>query len=187
MAGTAEDLRRWVRELRSLVVTITPPQLHVQGLAETLADLAATLEVRGIAVTVAVSGTEQLDEATETLVYRAAQEAIRNVVRHADASSVSLTVARDRSVTSGREDHTLELRVRDNGCGFDAAGSDARSRGSVGLELLGALVVSHGGTLTLDAAPGKGTELVVRVPVEPLSARAAQDTAREPLDTGVLR
>jgi len=187
MAGTAEDLRRWVRELRSLVVTITPPQLHVQGLAETLADLAATLEVRGLAVTVSVSGTEHLDEATETLVYRAAQEAIRNIVRHADASSVTLTVTRDRTVSSDREDHTLQLRVRDNGCGFDAASSDARSRGSVGLELLGALVTSQGGTLTLDASPGKGTELVVRVPVEPLSARAMADRAREQQDTGVLR
>jgi len=187
MAGTAEDLRRWVRELRSLVVTITPPQLHVQGLAETLADLAATLEVRGIAATVSVSGTEQLDEATETLVYRAAQEAIRNIVRHADASSVTLTVTRDRTVSSDREDHTLQLRVRDNGCGFDAASSDARSRGSVGLELLGALVTSQGGTLTLDASPGKGTELVVRVPVEPMSAPVTPDRVREQQDTEVLR
>ena len=94
MAATAADLRRWVRELRSLVVTITPPQLHVQGLATSLADLAATLEVRGLAVTVDVTGTEQLDETTETLVYRAAQEAVRNIVRHADASAVTLSVAR---------------------------------------------------------------------------------------------
>jgi len=50
MTSTATDLRRWMRELRSLVVTITPPQLHVQGLAASLADLAATLEVRGLAV-----------------------------------------------------------------------------------------------------------------------------------------
>jgi len=187
LASTAADLRRWVRELRSLVVTITPPRLHVQGLADTLADLGATLEVRGIAVTVSVSGTDQLDEATETLVYRAAQEAIRNIVRHADASEVTLTVTRDRTVSSGREEHTLQLRVRDNGCGFDAAGTEARTRGSVGLELLGALVSSHGGTLTLDAAPGKGTELVVAVPVEPMSARPMQVGDRQQQSTGVLR
>ncbi|HEY5249874.1 MAG TPA: histidine kinase, partial [Dermatophilaceae bacterium] len=50
MTDTATDLRRWMRELRSLVVTITPPQLHVQGLAASLTDLAATLEVRGMTV-----------------------------------------------------------------------------------------------------------------------------------------
>jgi signal transduction histidine kinase len=176
-----------VRELRSLVVTITPPQLHVQGLAETLADLVATLEVRGIAVTVSVSGTERLDEATETLVYRAAQEAVRNIVRHADASSVTLTVTRDLTGSAGRGEHWLELRVRDNGCGFDAGGTEARSRGSVGLELLSALVTSHGGTLTVNASPGKGTELAMRVPVEPMAAPARQDGAREKENTGVSR
>jgi signal transduction histidine kinase len=166
MTATATDLRRWVRELRSLVVTITPPQLHVQGLATSLADLAATLEVRGLDVSVDVTGTERLDETTEALVYRAAQEAVRNIVRHADARSVTLSVARDSTAGSGRREETLVLRVRDNGCGFKSDNTAARARGSVGLELLGALVTSHGGTLTIDASPGQGTELVLRVPLQ---------------------
>ena len=164
MTTTAADLRRWVRELRSLVVTITPPQLHVQGLATSLADLAATLEVRGLNVSVNVTGTEALDETTEALVYRAAQEAVRNIVRHADASSVTLNVARGGTVSPGRREQELVLRVRDNGRGFETDNTAARGRGSVGLELLAALVTSHGGTLTIDAAPGQGTELVLRVP-----------------------
>jgi signal transduction histidine kinase len=187
MNDTAADLRRWVRELRSLVVTITPPQLHVQGLAATLADLAATLEVRGISVTVAVSGTEQLDEATETLVYRAAQEAVRNIVRHADARAVSLTVARAEPGSAGRRESSLVLRVRDDGCGFETGTSEARSRGSVGLELLSGLASSHGGTLTLDASPGKGTELVLRLPVAPAASVPPPDRAREPHGTVALR
>ena len=165
MTTTAADLRRWVRELRSLVVTITPPQLHVQGLATSLADLAATLEVRGLNVSVDVTGTEALDETTEALVYRAAQEAVRNIVRHADASSVTLSVARGGTVSPGRREEALVLRVRDNGCGFETDNTAARGRGSVGLELLAALVTSHGGTLSIDAAPGRGTELVLRVPL----------------------
>jgi len=167
MAATATDLRRWVRELRSLVVTITPPQLHVQGLATSLVDLAATLEVRGLAVTVDVdaAGTEELDEATETLVYRAAQEAARNIVRHADAGTVTLSLARVHTSSSGGRDEVLVLRVRDDGRGFEPGGTAARGRGSVGLELLGGLVASHGGTLTVDASPGEGTELVLRVPL----------------------
>ena len=167
MTATATDLRRWMRELRSLVVTITPPQLHVQGLAASLADLAATLEVRGLAVTADVTGTEQLDETTETLVYRAAQEAVRNIVRHADASAVTLSVSRSGTASSGRRAEALELRVRDDGRGFETGGNAARGRGSVGLELLSALVTAHGGTLTVDASPGHGTELVLRVPLGP--------------------
>jgi signal transduction histidine kinase len=167
MAATATDLRRWVRELRSLVVTITPPQLHVQGLATSLVDLAATLEVRGLTVTVDidVTATEQLDATIETLVYRAAQEAVRNIVRHADAGSVTLSLARAASSDSAGRDQVLVLRVRDDGRGFDTGSSEARGRGSVGLELLAGLVASHGGTLTVEAAPGQGTELVLEVSI----------------------
>jgi two-component system NarL family sensor kinase len=128
MTETATDVRRWMRELRSLVVTITPPQLHVQGLATSLTDLAATLEVRGLVVTVEVTGTEQLDETTETLVYRAAQEAVRNIIRHADARTVSLTVGRDGTESAGRREESLVLRVSDDGRGFETGGTAARSR-----------------------------------------------------------
>lgn len=164
MADTAGDLRRWVRELRSLVVTITPPSLHAQGLAASLGDLAATLESRGMEVTVDVTGTEDLDETTETLVYRAAQEAVRNIVRHAQARSVTFTVARTPSAR-GRSGDTLVMEVRDDGKGFDVWERTARRGGSVGLDLLNALVSSHGGTLTVEASPGYGTSLSLRLPL----------------------
>jgi len=192
MTATAADLRRWVRELRSLVVTITPPQLHLQGLAASLADLCATLEVRGLVVSVDVTGTEGLDETKEALVYRAAQEAVRNIVRHADARVVSVCVTRDRAAGGGRRRDGLVLRVRDDGRGFEPGGTAARSRGSVGLELLRALVSSQGGTLRLDSSPGEGTELVLWVPVGPTSESPAEPgepltLAQEPATTGGQR
>jgi two-component system NarL family sensor kinase len=151
---TAMELRRWVRELRSLVVTITPPALHEQGLGASLSDLASTLEARGIAVHVEVPVQLSLDEGTESLVYRVAQEGVRNVVRHAEATRVSLRL---------RQLHdTLELEVADDGRGFDPAG--ARRRGSVGLELLRALVAEHDGTLTVGGADGGGTRLLMELP-----------------------
>jgi len=186
MTDTATELRRWMRELRSLVVTIIPPQLHVQGLAASLADLAATLEVRGVTVTVDAPGTEQLDETTVTLVYRAAQEAVRNIVRHADASTVSLRVARGH--TSSLRGESLILRVRDDGRGFETGDIAARSRGSVGLELLSALVVSHGGALTVETSPGQGTELVMQVPFSPTDAPPTKvDPEPELLVSGALQ
>ena len=156
LATAASDLRRWIRELRSLVVTITPPTLHAQGLAASLTDLAASLEVRGLEVQVDVRDPEDLDEATESLLYRAAQEALRNVARHAAASAVRLTV--------GREGDLLVLRVRDDGRGIDRADRSARRRGSVGLDLLTSLVTGQGGRLEIDSVPGQGTELVVALP-----------------------
>jgi len=187
MTATATDLRRWVRELRSLVVTIIPPQLHAQGLATSLADLAATLEVRGLTVTLVVTGTEQLDETTETVIYRAAQEAVRNIVRHADARSVTMSVARGGAASSGRPEETLVLRICDDGCGFEPGGTGARSRGSVGLELLSALVTSHGGNLSVHASPGKGTELVLRVPLGPPAEPPVKALALAPAVATAIR
>jgi two-component system NarL family sensor kinase len=150
--STAVDLRRWVRELRSLVVTITPPALHAQGLATSLADLAATLELRGASVTVDVADVH-VSEAVESLVFRTAQEAVRNVIRHASASHVSLSLT----------DDPLVLTVADDGVGL-APDDNPRRRGSVGLDLLAQLAEAQGGTLTVSGAPGDGTTLRLEVP-----------------------
>ena len=158
MANSAADLRRWVRELRSLVVTITPPALHAQGLAVSLKDLAATLEARGVDVRVYVSGEDHLPETVEALVFRAGQEAVRNIVRHADARTVSITVHREAP-------ELLRVIVTDDGRGFDTDDRTARRRGSVGLDLLANLVAAQGGTMTVSAAPQHGTTLEVRLPV----------------------
>ncbi|MDT7539411.1 MAG: two-component system, NarL family, sensor kinase [Actinomycetota bacterium] len=166
IAVAAADLRRWVRELRSLVVTITPPALHAQGLAPSLADLTSTLEGRGITVTIDVEGIEGIDETSETLLYRAAQEAVRNIAKHADATDVSISI--------GRTGSDVVLLVRDNGRGFTDDASAARRRGSVGLELLTGLVSSHGGRLQVEGVPGNGTLLAVRLPVSPLAQSRLQ-------------
>lgn len=162
---TAVELRRWVRELRSLVVTITPPALHQQGLAASLQDLASTLEVRGTTVAVDVRAVEglDLDEATEALVYRVAQEGVRNVVRHADARHASLVLAVDG--TGDRAGSRLRLVLTDEGRGYDPAQTGARRRGSVGLELLRGLAAEHGGELSTVSSPGAGTTLTLSVPL----------------------
>jgi two-component system, NarL family, sensor kinase len=158
----AGDLRRWVRELRSLVVTITPPALHSHGLAASLADLAAPLESRGIVVSVEAGDDGSLDEPTEALVYRVAQEAVRNIVRHAGAGRVELSLSR----TPGRGGvDELVLRVADDGRGFDPSAPGARGRGSVGLDLLRALVSGQQGQLDVTAEPGHGTTVVLRLSV----------------------
>jgi two-component system NarL family sensor kinase len=152
-----------VRELRSLLVTIVPPALHAQGLRTSLSDLAAGLEGRGITVTVDVEDVGPLDQSTEALIYRAAQEGVRNVARHAEAGAVWLTLAREG-------DDRVRLTVRDDGRGLAPGHDEARRRGSVGLELLGQLVGAQGGALVVRDADGRGTELVVVLPTAAVPA-----------------
>ncbi|MCU1693894.1 MAG: Histidine kinase [Frankiales bacterium] len=153
---TARDLRRWVRELRSLIVTVTPPALHDLGLGPALTDLVAVLEGRGTRVELDVDGVPPLEEADEVLAFRVAQEAVRNVVRHAAAARVQ--------VSAGVRDGALVLAVADDGRGFDRAALP-RGRGSVGLELLTAVVAAQGGSVDVASAPGAGTTLTLRLPV----------------------
>lgn len=165
LADTARSLRQWVRELRSLIVTVTPPALHTEGLRATLTDLVATLEARQIQVELDVRVGDELPETAEALVYRVAQEAIRNVVRHARASTVDLTVVEE-------EQGWLQLQLADDGQGFDPSMS-ARRPSSVGLSLLAALVQQRGGTLRVASATGHGTTVTLRLPVR----ATAQSTA----------
>jgi two-component system NarL family sensor kinase len=115
-----------VRALRALLVDIYPPSLHQAGLVATLGDLADTLTARGLATTVDVDVAPALPEATEALLFRCAQEALRNAATHAGADHVTVTLraAGDRA----------RLEVADDGRGFDPAVLDERpAEGHLGL------------------------------------------------------
>jgi signal transduction histidine kinase len=152
------DLRSWVRELRTLVVTIAPPKLHEAGLGAALEDLRGTLTTRGIAVTTDIEPLPKLDPQVETLAFRVAQEAVRNVVKHADARTVAVTaeLAGDR----------LRVEVADDGCGLTPT-SNANGGGGQGLKLLADLTRSHGGHLhVVSGTEGGGTTVRLDLPVQ---------------------
>jgi two-component system, NarL family, sensor kinase len=109
----------------------------------------------GVAVAYRSDGVAaSLPKGVALCVYRVAQEALRNVVKHAgtDKARVSL-------VGSGRE---LILTVQDRGVGFDAAGM--RSRKGLGLSSMGERVRLARGELSVVSEPGQGTTVTVRVP-----------------------
>jgi signal transduction histidine kinase len=92
------------------------------------------------------------------VLYRAAQEGLRNAVRHADAASVEV------HLTCG--DGSARLKVADDGKGFDTATLAERAvEGHVGLRALRGLVTDAGGSFELSSEVGTGTELRVEVPV----------------------
>jgi signal transduction histidine kinase len=152
MREAAEDTRRTIKELRTLLVDIYPPDLHKTGLAAALRDLVAPLEPRGVAVTLDLSEPILLTEAIETLFYRCAQEALRNVVKHAQADHVLVRVESDGRVC---------LTVEDDGVGLPSRGD---GEGHFGLRLLDDLVRDAGGRLEITSRNGKGTRVTVEVP-----------------------
>jgi signal transduction histidine kinase len=157
VARAASDLRLWQRELRTLLVSIAPPTLHEEGLGPALSDLASVLNARGVATELDVADELDLGVGAEALVYRAAQEAVRNVTVHAAASRVRIAVS--------QVDGVVRLEVTDDGRGFDD--EDRRRKageGHVGLSLLDGLVAEAGGTLHIDSAVGRGTTLRLEVP-----------------------
>ena len=154
----AGDTRAGLRDLRTLIVEIAPPELHEEGLDDALAALVAPLTRAGVAVRLDIAPTAPLAPDAEELVYRVAQEALRNVAAHADANRVDIELA--------LADDRVRLTVGDDGRGFAESELDARRRqGHVGLRLLTGLVADAGGTLDVESAPGRGTRLVLQLPV----------------------
>jgi two-component system, NarL family, sensor kinase len=147
------SLRTSLKALRSLLVSIHPPDLHADGLAAALTDLSAPAATAQIDTNVHVSDIGQVPDDTVRLVWRVAQEAVRNAIRHADATTLEVDVH--------RQDDRLVLRVVDDGQGFDVNGE--RDPASFGLRGLASLVKDEGGRLDVRSTPGGGTEVRMEV------------------------
>lgn len=156
-AGT---VRASIGGLRSLLVDIYPPSLGSSGLVAALTDLAATLPSRDIEVRLDLPHVDTptgLDAAGDQLVFRVAQECLRNAARHAAARTVELRL----SVGSG----PVVLDVSDDGVGFDLeAARKVSAEGHFGLRLLTDLAQQAGATLQVATSPGAGTRWRLEVP-----------------------
>ena len=152
----ASAIRSSLLALRSLLVEIYPPQLDGAGLGASLQDLVAPAEQSGIGVHLDVDDTEMLSNATTALVWRTAQECVRNATRHGSPSQL------DISVKLGGDPTVAVLRVVDNGRGFEPARDVPVD--SFGLRGLRDLAREADGTLTVESAPGQGTSVTLTVP-----------------------
>jgi two-component system, NarL family, sensor kinase len=153
----AGETRAAMRDLRTLIVEIAPPNLHAEGIDNALRDLLEPLAVNGIAVSLEAPRDTALSAATTTLLFRVAQEALRNAGKHAGASRVEVRLR-------NRGDH-VRLEIDDDGRGFSAEDLESRRRdGHVGLSLLRDLVADAGGSLRVESRPQQGTRIAVEVP-----------------------
>jgi signal transduction histidine kinase len=142
-------------ELRSLVFELRPPALESEGLAEALrkhVDVLRRVYRREIALELA--GTPRRAPKVEREVFRIAQEALQNALRHADAEQLQLRLA----AADGR----LELTVSDDGVGFDPTAPAVRSR-RLGLTSMEERAEALGATLTIESTPGQGTTVRLEV------------------------
>ncbi len=156
-AATLEELaggiRHSLRALRSLLVEIYPPELRTEGLAAALDDLVAPVTAAGVETEVHVADTSDVPDEVVALVWRVAQEAVRNARLHGHARRLALIVTRPNG--------GVQLEVVDDGVGFDVTGP--AQPGHLGLRALHDLVRDAGGRLQVRSAPGAGTRVTLEV------------------------
>ncbi|MHB8643849.1 MAG: GAF domain-containing sensor histidine kinase [Gaiellaceae bacterium] len=160
--ASAAQLRELVvstlQDVRRLAVELRPKALDDFGLLAAVERLAQTFtDNLGIATDVEASlGSERLPHETETALYRIVQEALTNVVKHARASRVSISLV--------RKSHSVSAVIEDDGVGF---GGEDNGASGMGLGLVGMRerVGLLDGRLEVESRAGQGTTIVAEVPL----------------------
>lgn len=153
-------------DLHTLAVQLRPSVLDDLGLAAALERLVQEWSRRHRIRTdlVVHIGEERLSDSLETALYRIVQEALTNVARHAQASSVSVLVE--------RRAQSVVAVIEDDGLGFDAA--HIRSEGRLGLAGIRERAELLGGSLTIESSPGSGASLFIQLPLPQLLSAEVQ-------------
>ncbi|MFP4053362.1 MAG: PAS domain-containing protein [Phycisphaerae bacterium] len=157
LAVTGEECSEMIREVRHICHGLYPPALESMGLAGALKQLTRAASTTGLALEMRCSDQIQeksLGRNVEIALFRIAQEAINNAVRHGGAELVEITLKR-----AGEE---LVMTVIDNGAGFEP---EEASRRGLGLRLMQERVDAIGATLELSSCQGQSA-VHVRVPWE---------------------
>jgi signal transduction histidine kinase len=158
LISASSATRRTIRNLRSLVVDVYPPDLHAMGLPSVLGDLASSIQARGLDVELNVPDDMEIPTQTEALLFRVAQEGVRNALKHSGAKTIRLELT--------RSDHRVGLTVSDDGRGFSKPELERqREDGHMGLRLLHQLVSDSQGIFTMDSEPGSGTTISAYLPM----------------------
>ncbi len=171
LQNVAGSVRASIRALRSLLVDIYPASLGQAGLGAALGDLVQSVRAPGLEVRLhhddeALLG---LTPEQERLVYRVAQETLRNAAKHAVPCTASVTLYRV-------EDEVV-LDVLDDGNGFDVDAQLADPEpGHFGLQLLADIAATGGALLQVASVPRRGTHWRLRVPQTDLTNTDPQES-----------
>jgi signal transduction histidine kinase len=152
-----EHVVRALQNVRRLAVELRPAVLDDVGLVPALERLTESF-AEGSDTRVdfhSALGEARLPPEVETALYRVVQESLTNIVKHAKAHNVSVSVARRRS--------TVAAVIEDDGAGFDQRAVRADGVGLLGMRERLALIE---GRLEIESRPGAGTTVVAEVPLE---------------------
>ncbi|HET9345001.1 MAG TPA: sensor histidine kinase [Candidatus Limnocylindrales bacterium] len=163
LASLRDLQREALAEMRALIFELRPGNLEQDGLLPALKTHTAALQGRiGLPIVVTSDLDERLPLNVEEVLYRISQEALHNVVKHAAARQVTLSIERARKA--------VRLRIADDGKGFDAA---SVPDGHLGLAGMRARAEKIGATLEVDSRPGAGTTIEVILPDAAIAAARA--------------
>jgi len=156
LARIEQAARQALREMRLLVYQLQPSDSLADGLAIALERRLDSVERRtGIDARLGLIGDLDLDEATEMTLYRVAEEALNNTLKHAGAHSVQVNIL--------SLDGKVRLEISDDGCGFDPAAKSGT--GGMGLTSMSERSAAVGGKLEVLSAPDQGTRIILEVEV----------------------
>jgi signal transduction histidine kinase len=170
-AGKPAEALRWMKRARKLfdrsmaglkdvAVELRPPDLDLLGLRAALRQhFSQTTRRRGVRVRFTENmGNRRVAADVATVLFRIAQEALTNAVRHGRAKRVDVGLS-----VRGKE---VRLTVHDNGKGFDPLPKRGKGSSQIGLRVMREMATAAGGACTVDSAQGKGTTVFVSMPLE---------------------
>ena len=152
----AELTQDSVREIRRLIHDLRPNALDDLGLVPALKEYLSRCEQEsGLAIRFTAEAGDRMPARVETALFRIVQEAVNNVIKHAEAHRVDVDLS--------CQDRTATLRIADDGRGFDPSRTPTGSH--VGLWSMQERVRQLGGQFRLQSSPGDGTVVSVAVPL----------------------
>ncbi len=145
------------REVRSVSHNMMPNALLKNSLAIAIKDFVDKIEKRSLKVRVYTEGLdERLDSNLEIILYRVIQECVNNVIKHAEASRLDISVLKDKE--------GISATIEDNGKGFDIGDKDKFE--GIGLKNIITRIEYLKGMVDFDSSPGRGTLIALNVPLE---------------------
>ena len=153
-------IRGALAEMRSMLLELRSGASPDQSLSQLLTTLAEATRARSnMAVSLSIEGDRELPADVTMTLYRIAQEALNNVVKHAEATQVDITLL--------NEPDRVALHIRDDGRGFDPQAIPA---GHMGISIMAERAQKIGADVQIQSQPGRGTEVSVTWPAPTGSA-----------------
>jgi two-component system NarL family sensor kinase len=145
------------REVRTVSHVMMPNALLKNNLGDAIREFTGKLNQKELRISVYTEGlNERLDSNIETMLYRVVQECVNNTIKHAGASTLDISLIRDKDGISGT--------IEDNGKGFDAGNPELMK--GIGMKNISSRIEYLKGTVDVDSAPGRGTVVGLHIPVQ---------------------